>query len=121
MSQQPSLVISKKQGRKMISNIELEASLKEHVQTQDKLVEGRLKLWIMTAIVAQLVPLVTIAFFIGGIYSQMSATAKLAAEQTAEFKVAKLNEEERRRWELAVELWAAKQPEPFTPPQRRMN
>lgn len=102
-----------------ISNDVLEANLKEHVQIQDKLVEGRLKLWIMTAIVAQLVPLVTIAFFIGGIYNQMSATAKLAAEQTAEFKVARTNEEERRRWELAVELWAAKQSDPFSPPPRR--
>jgi hypothetical protein len=119
MSQQPSLVISKKQGRKMISNIELEASLKEHVQTQDKLVEGRLKLWIMTAIVAQLIPLVTIAFFIGGIYENMSVSAKLLAAQTVAMDSAKADDEERRRWELAVEIWGRKQADPFVPPPRK--
>lgn len=77
-----------------------------------------MKLWIMTAIVAQLIPLVTIAFFIGGIYENMSVSAKLLAEQTTAMKTAQKDDEERRRWELAMEIWAGKQADPFIPPPR---
>lgn len=101
-----------------ISNEMLETNLKEHVQIQDKLVEGRLKLWIMTAILAQLAPLITIAFFIGGIYTNMTLSSKLIAEQTTAFKLAAKDDEERRRWELAVEIWAGKRKDPFIPPPR---
>lgn len=48
--------------------------MREHIEAQDKLLEHRLKLWILYAVAAQIIPLLTIAFFIGGIYQTLTTS-----------------------------------------------
>ena len=94
----------------------MENRLKSHAETQDRALEAHLKVWILSALVAHLVPLISIAFFLGGIYNDMNDTKSLIAEQRVAAAEQRVWMEERRRWELSIELWAAQQKPPFKPP-----
>ena len=98
----------------MVELEELENRLNRHVETQDKLLESRLKLWIASAVIMQVVPLITIAFFIGGIYQNMNSSIALIQQQQNELTARGKWMEDRQRWELAVEIWGAQ----MTPPLR---
>lgn len=99
---------------------QLEEDLKIHAETQDALLEGRLKMWIMSAIVIQVIPLITIAFFIGGIYQNLNASMALVQTQQQELAANARWMQERAQWELSVELWAVSQKPPFRPPRANM-
>lgn len=96
---------------------ELENRLNRHVETQDKLLESRLKLWIASAVIMQVVPLITIAFFIGGIYQNMSSSIALLSQQQNELNARGKWMEDRQRWELAVEIWGAQMNPPLRVPR----
>lgn len=86
---------------------ELEDHLKQFVHDQDKLLESRLKLWIMSAVIMQVVPLVAIAFFLGGIWQNLNANiAVIQSQQSTLAAQAKWNDH-RERWEHDVEVWAS--------------
>ena len=95
---------------------ELETRLKSHVETQDKLLEGKLKMWIMSAIIINVIPLVTIAFFIGGIYQSLNTSIKSSQDQAQQLAANERWMQERRQWELAVEIWGAQQMPPLRTP-----
>jgi len=97
---------------------ELEQRLREHVERQDALLESRLKMWIMSAIVLQIIPLVTIAFFIGGIYQNLNSSIALIQTQQQQLTANERWMQDRRQWELSVELWGAQQQPPLRTPQR---
>lgn len=94
----------------------MESRLKQHAETQDRALEAHLKVWILSAILVHLIPLISIAFFLGGIYNDMSATKLLIEQQKTAAITQQAWMEERRRWELSMELWAAQQKPPFKPP-----
>ncbi len=85
---------------------ELEDHLKQFVQDQDKLHEGRLKIWIMTAVIMQVVPLITIAFFLGGIYQNLNGSLRQISAQQVQLARNEQWMRQRERWELSVEIWA---------------
>jgi hypothetical protein len=95
---------------------ELERRIREHVETQDKLMESTLKMWIMSAVVLQIIPLVTIAFFIGGIYQTLNSSITLLQTQQQQLSANSQWMQERRQWELSVELWGAQQEPPLRTP-----
>ncbi len=96
---------------------ELEEHLKQFVHDQDKLLESRLKLWIMSAVIMQVVPLVAIAFFLGGIYQNLnSSMAVVQAQQTELVRQAKWMDK-RERWEADIELWASQVNPPLRLPK----
>lgn len=92
---------------------ELEGRIREHVAAQDKMLESRLKMWIMSAIVLQIIPLVTIAFFIGGIYQNLNSSIALIQTQQQQLAANARWMQNRRQWELSVELWGAQQNPPL--------
>lgn len=94
----------------------MEARIKQHAELQDRALEAHLKVWILSAILVHLIPLISIAFFLGGIYNDMSATKLLIEQQKTAATTQQVWMEERRRWELSMELWAAQQKPPFKPP-----
>lgn len=97
---------------------ELEKRLRAHVETQDTLLENRLKLWIMSAIVLQLIPLITIAFFIGGIYQNLNSSVALVQKQQDQLVANARWMQERQQWELTVELWGAQLKPPLHTPRQ---
>lgn len=90
-------------------------SLKEHVQIQDELVASRLKIWILGAIVVQVVPMLTIAFFMGGIYTNLNMTTNSMKRGLEQLQRREL---ERVRWEYAIEAWGREQRPPLILPPR---
>lgn len=99
----------------------LKEDLQDHVATQDKILEGKLKMWIMSAVVLQIVPLVTIAFFIGGIYQSLNSSMSLVKEQQRELTARGQWMQERAQWELAVEIWGAQLNPPLRVPRAVMS
>lgn len=95
---------------------ELETRLREHVAAQDKMLESRLKMWIMSAIILQIIPLVTIAFFIGGIYQNLNSSITLIQSQQQQLAANSRWMQDRRQWELSVELWGAQMQPPLHTP-----
>lgn len=100
---------------------ELERRLREHVNTQDALLESKLKMWILSAVVMQVVPLITIAFFIGGIYQNLNTSIGVIQKQQAQLAANAQWMQERRQWELSVELWGAQQKPPLRTTPRGVN
>lgn len=65
----------------------------------------------------QVVPLITIAFFIGGIYQNMNSSITLIQQQQSELTARGKWMEDRQRWELAVEIWGAQMQPPLRVPR----
>lgn len=86
---------------------DLEAHLKDFVRDQDNLLESRLKIWIMTAVIMQVVPLVAIAFFLGSIYQNLNTSMLVVQGQTQQLASQAKWNEGRERWEHDVEVWAS--------------
>lgn len=99
---------------------QLKEELQEHVQTQDLLLESKLKMWIMSAVVLQVVPLITIAFFIGGIYQSLSSSMSVVQQQQSDIRASRDWMQERAQWELSVEIWGAQQTPPLRVPREAM-
>lgn len=100
---------------------QLKDELQEHVQTQDLLLESKLKMWIMSAVVLQVVPLITIAFFIGGIYQSLSSSMSMVQQQQNDIRASRDWMQERAQWELSVEIWGAQQNPPLRVPRATMS
>lgn len=100
---------------------QLKEELQIHVQTQDLLLESKLKMWIMSAVVLQVVPLITIAFFIGGIYQSLNSSMALVQQQQVDIRASRDWMQERAQWELSVEIWGAQQNPPLRVPREAMT
>lgn len=93
--------------------------LKAYIDERDRGVEQRIKLWIISAILSQVVCLIPMIFFLGGIYSDGRASVELLKEQKAELSDRGEWMKERERWEIIIETWA--RDEGFDPPMLRRN
>lgn len=89
--------------------------LKEYIDQRDSAVEQRIKLWIFTAILANVLTLVPVIFFLGGIYADGRTAVKLLETQQSELAQRGIWMQDRERWELSVELWA--EDKGFKPPR----
>ncbi len=86
---------------------ELEDHIKQFVHDQDKLLESRLKIWIMTAVIMQVVPLVAIAFFLGGIWQNLNANILVIQSQQTQLEAQTKWNDHVERWQHDVGMWAS--------------
>ena len=93
------------------------ADLKAFVVERDNAVETRMKLWVIGATLTQVLALVPVIFFLGGIYSKIDASLDLQNQQQTELNKRGEWMQERQRWEDSVEMWAV--PKGYVPPRYR--
>lgn len=79
--------------------------------------ETRLKYWVVVAVLTQLVAMLPIIFFLGGIYSTNNTSLSILQRQQAMLEKRGQWMQQRERWEQSVESWAT--PKGFAPPRYR--
>ena len=89
--------------------------LKDYINQRDNAVEQRIKIWVVGSVLANLIALVPVIFFLGGIYADGRTAVKLLEEQQTELRQRGAWMQDRERWELAIEYWAQEQG--FKPPK----
>lgn len=77
--------------------------IKQYIDERDAMVEERVKGWLIRAVLAQLVTMLPVIFFLGGIYAQNAAALDLLKAQQSELAQSGRWMDERERWEQAVE------------------
>jgi hypothetical protein len=77
----------------------------------------RMKFWVISAVLAQVVPLVPIIFLLGGIYATNNAALELMKKQQEVLESYGARMNERDIWQQGVEQWAG--PKGFVPPRER--
>lgn len=56
--------------------------IKNYIDQRDTVVEQKIKLWILSSVVAQIVALMPIIFFLGGIYQNANRSLEILNSQT---------------------------------------
>lgn len=79
---------------------------KEFIKAEDNATEQRLKLWIFGAMMANVIAVIPIIFFLGGIYSDGRAAVQMLAKQEQELGSRSRWMQRREAFELSVEMWA---------------
>lgn len=104
-------------GRGIEEERHLLAEVDSRIKAQVEAMGDRLKLWVLGGILTQIVMVLPIIFFLGGIYSTNNATLELIRKQQATLERRGGWMSERERWEQGVEQWAG--PKGFVPPRYR--
>lgn len=96
---------------------------KIYIQEQDAQVAQRLKLWIISAalvnVIALFAFLTPVIFYLGGIYKTSLDTVKLIERQQSTLDQRGEWMQDRERWELAIEIWAKSKG--YQPPRYMME
>lgn len=99
-----------------VSRAQMNEDIKSYIDQRDTVVEQKIKLWIMSSLIAQVMALAPIIFFLGGIYQnantslELLKSQKLVSDDTA-IRVRAIEERDRE-----VRAWAkTKGFIPFTP------
>ncbi len=93
----------------------MQEDIKYYIDHRDTMVEQRIKLWILSSVIAQIVALLPIIFFLGGIYQSANTSLSILKDQKAlsDDSVRRLERLEVRQRELRA--WAVTQGfKPFT-------
>ncbi len=101
-----------------MDNMELQ-SIKEYIDQRDSAVEQKIKLWIISSVLAQIITLCPIIFFLGGIYQSANASFELMKSTQVEMEARGRWMQDRERWEMAMESWA--ETNGFKPPKYNRN
>ena len=101
----------------------LSAADKIYIQEQDAQVAQRLKLWIISTalvnVIALFAFLMPVIFYLGGIYKTSLDTVKLIERQQSTLDQRGQWMQDRERWELAIEIWAKSKG--YQPPRYMME
>lgn len=98
------------------TRVPMNEDIKSYIDQRDTVVEQKIKLWIMSSLVAQVVALAPIIFFLGGIYQNANASFELLKSQkiASDVMTVRLQAMEDRQREMRA--WAkTKGFIPFTP------
>ena len=77
----------------------------------------KMKFWVISAVLTQIVAMSPVIFFLGGIYNTNSAALDMLRKQQVLLEKRGEWMSERERWEQSVELWA--EPRGYQPPRYR--
>lgn len=99
------------------------ARLEEHIDARIAAAisasESKLKLWVIGGVATQLLAVLPIIFFLGGIYNTNATALEMLKKQQTQMEERGRWMSERERWEQSVEQWA--EPKGFAPPRQRMT
>lgn len=90
--------------------------IKQYIDQRDTVVEQKIKLWILSSVIAQVLTMIPVVFFLGGIYQNVNASLVLLNGQAATVNVTieRIKAIEERQREMRA--WArTKGFMPFTP------
>lgn len=95
----------------------MKSDLERQVDSKIDAAVTKMKFWVISAVATQLLAMLPVIFFLGGIYSTNNAALTILEKQQSvlEQRAAWMNE--REKWEQGVEQWAT--PKGFTPPRYR--
>lgn len=96
---------------------QLEHRLEEKIDAEMQSVLTKMKFWIVSAVLTQVLALSPIVFFLGGIYNTNNAALELLQKQQSVLDKRGEWISERERWEQSVEMWAG--PKGYQPPRYR--
>lgn len=80
--------------------------IKSYIDQRDTIVEQKIKLWIMSSVLAQIALLLPIIFLLGGIYQNLNASASVLAAQQADNSRQTAWMQEREATERELQQWA---------------
>jgi len=88
------------------SRDEMNEDIKTYIDQRDTVVEQKIKLWILSSLIAQIVTLLPIIFFLGGIYQSANSSLELLKNQqvSADLVLRRLDMIEARQ--LEMRSWA---------------
>ena len=90
--------------------------IKSYIDQRDTVVEQKIKLWIMSSLIAQVMALAPIIFFLGGIYQNANSSLDLLKAQTVVSSDIMLRVRAIEERDREVRAWAkTKGFIPFTP------
>lgn len=90
--------------------------IKNYIDQRDTVVEQKIKLWILSSVIAQVIAMIPIIFFLGGIYQNANASLALLKEQKIASDAAGLRIQQLEDRQREVRAWAkTKGFIPFTP------
>ena len=64
-----------------ITDRAMQEDIKSYIDQRDTVVEQKIKLWILSSLVAQIMAMLPIIFFLGGIYQNANASLELLKNQ----------------------------------------
>lgn len=64
-----------------VSRQAMNEDIKSYIDQRDTVVEQKIKLWIMSSVIAQVIALAPIIFFLGGIYQNANTSLELLKAQ----------------------------------------
>lgn len=64
-----------------VSRAAMNEDIKSYIDQRDTVVEQKIKLWIMSSLIAQVMALAPIIFFLGGIYQNANTSLELLKSQ----------------------------------------
>lgn len=88
---------------------------KDFIRAEDMAVYHRIKVWIFSAMLTNLIAIIPIIFFLGGIYSDGRAAVRMLAKQDLELNQRARWMQRREAFEMSMELWA--KPQGYVPPR----
>lgn len=90
--------------------------IKNYIDQRDTVVEQKIKLWILSSVIAQVIAMLPIIFFLGGIYQNATASLDLLKNQKVVSDLAAVRIQALEDRQREVRAWAkTKGFIPFTP------
>lgn len=95
----------------------LKSDIERDLQVQVDATVTKMKFWVVSAVLTQLVAMLPVIFFLGGIYSTNADALETIKKTQAVLEQRGAWMNERERWEQSMEQWAG--PKGFQPPRYR--
>lgn len=93
-------------GLKAMESAGYGEDIKEYINTRDALVEQRIKYWVLVSVLTQVIAILPIIFFLGGIYQSSNNALQMIKDTRDQMVNQQVWMRERENWETSVEMWA---------------
>ena len=96
---------------------QLEARIDAKIDSKIDAAVTKMKFWVISAVLTQIVAMSPVIFFLGGIYNTNNTALDLLRKQQSVIEKRGDWMNEREKWEQSMELWAG--PKGYQPPRYR--
>ena len=96
---------------------QLEARIDAKIDSKIDAAVTKMKFWVISAVLTQIVAMSPVIFFLGGIYNTNNTALDLLRKQQSVIEKRGDWMNEREKWEQSMELWAG--PKGYEPPRYR--
>lgn len=93
----------------------LKKALEQDIDSKIDAAVTRMKFWVISAVLTQVITFLPVIFFLGGIYTSNNQALELMQKQQTVLEKRGAWMNERERWEQGIEQWAG--PQGFVPPR----